>query len=267
VSLRAARFAGSWYPGQTLALSEAIRDATPAATTRPALAIVAPHAGYRYSLAIAAETYAQVAVPARAIVLCPNHTVPPPIISVWSGGSWETPLGEVPIDTELRDAILTRCPLAQAETNAHQREHAIELHLPLLQHHRPDVQIVPIVVADPDPGHLRELGEGLAGAIQDVGGDVLLVASTDMTHQQPAAVAKAQDERALDHVLALDPDGLLQRCSREQITMCGVRPTAAVIHAAKTLGATQVELVRYGNSGEASGDYDSVVGYAGLVIR
>src|SRR5262245_12009187 len=93
--LRPARFAGSWYPGERDELVETIRGYTPGTATRArARAVVAPHAGYRYSGAVAGETYARVAVPRVAIVLCPNHRVPPPIVSVWPGGAWRTPLGE-----------------------------------------------------------------------------------------------------------------------------------------------------------------------------
>lgn len=263
---RPARFAGSWYPGDAVSLRSALAAATPDSTPSPARAIVVPHAGYVYSLAVAAETYAQVVVPELAIVLCPNHTVPPPIVSLWPGGSWETPLGRVPVDVALSERILAECPDVVAETGAHAREHAIELHLPLLQYHRPDVRLVALVVATSSFAALERLGQGIARAIGDRQ-DVLLVASTDMSHQVPAEVARAQDERALRHLLDLDPRGLLETCVRERITMCGVRPTTAAMVAAKALGATRAELIRYANSGDVSGDYDRVVGYAGAVIR
>jgi AmmeMemoRadiSam system protein B len=228
--------------------------------------VVAPHAGYAYSLAIAAEAYARVTIPTTAIVLCPNHTVPPPIVSVWASGTWETPLGDVPVDTALAARVLEEFPHAVADLSAHLREHAIELHLPILRFFQPALQVVPVVVAAPTFERLRELGEGLARAIGDRD-DVLLVASTDMTHFKSAEVARVQDERALAHVLNLDPEGLLETCVRDEISMCGVRPTAAVLVAAKALGAASAELVRYGNSGETSGDTSRVVGYAGVVIR
>jgi len=265
-AVRPARFAGTWYPGEPDALRRMLAGATPAAAAGPALAVVAPHAGYRFSLPIAAETYARVEVPATAVVLCPNHTVPPPVVSIWPSGAWETPLGRVAVDEELAAAIRAECPAVTDAPVAHQREHAVELHLPLLQHHRPDVKVVPLVVAAPRVDELRALGEGIARAI-GAREDVLLVASTDMTHQQPADVARAQDERALARLLALDPAGLLETCEREGITMCGVRPTTAALYAALAMGATRAELVRYGHSGEASGDYDRVVGYAGAVVR
>jgi hypothetical protein len=264
--LRPARFAGSWYPGEPDALRDAIQAATPEVAPGPAVAVVAPHAGYRYSLAIAAAAYARAEVPPVAVVLCPNHTVPPPIVSVWSRGAWETPLGRVEVDEALAARIVAECPGVVEETGAHLREHAIELQLPLLQVRRAGLRIVPIVVAAPAPAALEALGLGIARAVGSPR-EALLVASTDMTHQEPAAAAAAKDRRALARVLELDPRGLLETCRRNAISMCGVRPTAAVLWAARALGARTAELVRYGHSGEVSGDDRSVVGYAGVVIR
>jgi AmmeMemoRadiSam system protein B len=265
--VRAARFAGSWYPGEPEALRAEILGYQPAdAVAGPAKAVVAPHAGYRFSGAIAAETYARVRVPEVAILLCPNHTVPPPVISVWPGGAWETPLGAIPVDEALVAAIQTECPEVVAETGAHLREHAIELHLPLLQVLQPGLRIVPVVVAAPGFAALERLGEGLARAIGERD-DVLLVASSDMSHFETAARAKQKDELALERLLALDAPGLLETCAREDVSMCGVRPATAALVAALRLGATTAELVRYGHSGEVSGDHDRVVGYAGVVVR
>ena len=250
---RPARFAGSWYPGEPAALRQVVEQATSGGQPAPALALVVPHAGYRYSLSIAAAAYARVEFPPTAVVLCPNHTVPPPIVSVWSRGRWETPLGPVPVDEVLAARIVAECPGLAEETGAHLREHAVELQLPLLQVRRPDVRVVPIVVAAPSPAALRALGEGIARALR-AAGPALLVASTDMTHHEPAREAEVRDRRALDHVLRLDPAGLLATCQREAISMCGVRPTAAALWAALALGAREAELVRYGHSGQVSGD-------------
>lgn len=270
---RPARFAGSWYPGAPADLAAMIdaalargRDgALPAAAAR---VVVAPHAGYRYSLSIAAAAYARVVVPEVVVVLCPNHTVPPPIVSAWPGGAWHTPLGAVPVATDLVERLRAECPLVEAETGAHDDEHAVELHLPLLQRLRAGrpLSIVPVVVAAPATSDLLALGDALARVLLGRD-DVLIVASTDMNHQEPADVSRVKDQRALDALLALDPARLLATCAAERISMCGVRPTAAAVQAARALGATRAELVRYGHSGEVSGDLGRVVGYAGVIIR
>ncbi len=272
MSGRPARFAGSWYPGDPAALRAELEAARPSdlPDPTPARAVIAPHAGYRFSLAIAQAAYARVALPdagpLTAVVLCPNHTVREPAVAVWPEGSWRTPLGEVPLDEALTARLLDEVPDATPSAAAHAREHAVELQLPILQQRHPDLRLVALVVAASRRETLVALGEGLARAVAGRE-DVLLVASTDMTHYEPAEQARSKDERALEHVLALDPEGLLETCARERISMCGARPTAAVLVAARALGATAVELARYGHSGEVTGDHERVVGYAGLVVR
>ena len=262
---REAVFAGSWYPGTASELTRFLEGATPRVDAAPALAVLAPHAGYVYSGAIAAETYARVAVPDTAIVLCPNHRVPPPVLAVWAKGSWKTPLGEARVDEELAAALLAATPLLRSDRAPHAREHAVELQLPLLQFRRPGVKIVPIVVATDDEAELREVGAAIGRIIR--GRNVLIVASSDMNHHESAAVSRRKDEKALERVLALDPEGLFRVVQSEHVSMCGVRPTCVALHAAKALGATRAELVRYGNSGDVTGDDESVVGYAGVVVR
>src|SRR5262249_53749086 len=134
-------------------------------------------------------------------------------------------------------------------------------------HRAQDLKIVPIVVGIDRRAELERFGQALARAIRAHDRRVLLVASSDMNHFEPASVAVTKDALAVAKVLALDPDGLLETVDEHDISMCGVRPTAAILHAVRALGAQKAELVRHGHSGETSGDDDSVVGYAGVVIR
>ncbi len=281
--IRPPRFAGSWYPGEPDALRAAIDEALDLVagevTPAPALLLVAPHAGYRYSLKIAAAGYARVVVPDTVVVLCPNHRAPPGVVSVWPDGAWRTPLGDLAVDAELAARLVAGHPGASADRTAHADEHAVELHLPILQRVRErqgqaGPRIVPVVVAARREAELLALGDALAAAIASAASgratvpreDVLIVASTDMTHHLPAAVARAQDERALAALLALDAPRLLAVCERERISMCGVRPTVAGLRAALARGATRAALARYGHSGEVSGDDERVVGYASVVV-
>lgn len=264
---RTAAVAGRFYPGDAARLSAEIAARTPAgASAIEVRALVAPHAGYVYSGAIAAETWARARVPATVVILCPNHTGRGVAGSLWSGGAWSIPGAEVAIDTTLRDALLEHTEL-ELDRDAHLREHAIEVQLPLVHARRADVRIVPIVLARMDRARCRRLGEGIARAIAACGSEALLVASTDMSHYVPAETARQLDARALAHVVALDPDGLHALVERERITMCGYVPTTVALHGALALGAKAAELVRYGNSGEASGDFDRVVGYAGVLVQ
>jgi AmmeMemoRadiSam system protein B len=271
--IREAVFAGTWYPGTRAELERFIREATPSGEKAPALAVVAPHAGYRYSGAIAAETYARVTVPASAIVLCPNHRVPPPVLAVWARGGWRTPLGLAAVDEALAALLIEEArPLLRADTFPHEKEHAVELQLPFLQFHNPEIQIVPIVVATDRAEELEALGEAVARAIARHARPTLVVASSDMNHHESAAVTEEKDRLALARLLALDARGLLETVDANAITMCGVRPAAVAIQAALAGSAARgarprAELVRHGHSGETTGDRASVVGYAGVTIR
>jgi AmmeMemoRadiSam system protein B len=230
----------------------------------PALGLMAPHAGYFYSGAVAGATYARVVVPDRVVVLCPNHTGRGERVSLWPGGSWRTPLGDVPVD-EATTAALLESGAASPDVEAHRLEHALEVQLPFLQTRNPRVSISALCLGPLSWPACRELGLAVARASAARG--ALVVASSDMSHYLPAAVARRKDEQALERLLALDPRGLHEVVLREDISMCGFVPATVMLVAALERGARRAELVRYGHSGEASGDDDAVVGYAGVVVR
>ncbi len=266
-SAREPAVAGQFYPGEASELKRQLSRLLPTARApAPALAVVVPHAGWMYSGGIAGEVFSEVQVPETAVVLCPNHTGWGVRRSLWSGGPWQYPGAQVEIDHELRELLRDKAGLT-LDSEAHESEHAIEVQLPFLQARNPKVRVVPICFSDANALECVATGEGIAQAIRESGRKVLLVASSDMSHYISAERAKKLDALALERVEALDPEGL-HRVVREQgITMCGYIPTATVLAAAKALGAKSAQLVRYGNSGEASGDFQRVVGYAGLIIR
>jgi AmmeMemoRadiSam system protein B len=258
--------AGRFYGSEPRALSREV-DAFlgAAAHPAPALGLVAPHAGYLYSGAVAGAVYGQVAVPARVVVLGPNHTGLGRRVALWpAGGGWRTPLGTVPVSAELTDALAAD-PAVHEDRAAHAREHSLEVQVPFLQRARPDVQIAALCLGPLDVDGCEALGRTVAAAARAHG--ALVVASSDMSHYIPAATARLLDRRAIDRILALDPAGLLETCRREDITMCGVVPATVMLFAARELGATRAELVRYATSGDVTGDDGEVVGYAGLVVR
>ena len=235
----------------------------------PATVLVGPHAGYMYSGNICGETYAGVRVPRRAVLLCPNHTGRGAPRSIWSGGPWVFPGFQVEVDEALRDALVEEAGL-EPDRNAHLNEHALEVHLPFLHARRPDAKIAAITLQPLGLSTCRAIGEGLARVIQRSrleDEDVLIVASTDMSHYEPAPVAAHQDHQAIDRLIAVDPEGLYQTVRERGISMCGYVPTTVALVAARALGATRGELVRYGHSGETTGEFDRVVGYAGVVVR
>ncbi len=253
-------------------LADARRDVDPAVrpSGRPAVGVIAPHAGYIYSGPTAAAVFARVTIPALVIILAPNHTGVCDAaggVSLWEAGAFRTPLGDVPVDADAAQALLEMSEeLVAVDHDAHRAEHAVEVELPFLQMLRTDVRIVPLVIAWDAWEPTRRLGEILARLVPAHGAPVLLLASSDLNHYEPAAVSEQKDAAALEAVRALDGEELLARCKRERISMCGRGPAAVVLAAARALGAKHAEVVDYRHSGWVSGDNERVVGYAGVVI-
>lgn len=264
--IREAAFAGQFYPADAEELRRELARLLRPAERRRALAVVVPHAAYMYSGQVAGAVYSSVELPRRFVVLCPNHTGYGAAVAIMSEGGWRTPLGVARIDAELARAIKGRSALFQEDSLAHKYEHSLEVHLPFLQHAVADPAFVPICIGTGSLASLKEIGRALAEAIAETGETVLLIGSTDMTHYEPAELARGKDRLAIDRIVALDPDGLHAVVKREKITMCGYAPTVAVLEAAALLGAQKGELLAYANSGDVTGDYQSVVGYAGLVV-
>jgi len=259
---------GQFYPGSTAGLSRVLLSLTrEVKEPEPAIGVVVPHAGYVYSGAVAGEVFSSVRVPSRAVLFCPNHTGIGEDVAIMSHGGWRMPWGDVPIDEELAARLETACPLLREDASAHLREHAIEVQLPFLHRFRPDVRIVPVALGRLSLEECRDLGESVADAIAGDAERPLLVASTDMSHYVPDAVARTKDRMAIDRMLALDPEGLHRTVRTERISMCGVLPATVVLFAARRLGATAALLIRYATSGDVSREFEQVVGYAGLAIR
>jgi AmmeMemoRadiSam system protein B len=267
---------GRFYPKDPAELRATVAtllaDARQAAgpSGRPAVGVIAPHAGYIYSGPTAAQVFARVAIPGLVVILAPNHTGVVEAeegVSIWEAGAFQTPLGDVPVDADAAQALIEIAHgTIDVDHDAHRGEHAIEVELPFLQLLRADVRIVPLVIAWDQWEPARLLGEMLARLVQAADEPVLLLASSDLNHYEPAAVSEKKDELALEAIRKLDGQDLLARCKRERISMCGRGPAAVVLAAARALGAKQAEVIDYRHSGWVSGDNGRVVGYAGVVI-
>ena len=183
-----------------------------------------------------------------------------------SQGEWVTPLGSVRVDAELAARLRQSCRLLMEDAKAHEDEHAIEVELPFLQRTVENFTFVPIAIGVSRFAALEALGHGIAQALKNSASPVLVVASSDMNHYEPDDVTRVKDRKAIDRVLALDATGLYEVIHKEEISMCGYGPTVAMLTAAKDLGATAAELIRYSTSADTSGDASSVVGYAGIVV-
>jgi MEMO1 family protein len=260
--------AGSFYPAQPdVLLADVQRYIGDGAEKIEALGCVVPHAGYMYSGHVAGAVYAQLSLPKRVIILCPNHTGHGHPLAINSEGAWQTPLGQVGIDSALAQALKRDFALLADDFEAHRSEHALEVQLPFLQARLRQFTFVPIAIGTGQFEVLAALGEVLARVIREADDKILMIASSDMNHYEPDDVTRVKDKMAIDAILALDPRALFEVVTQKHISMCGYGPTVAMLTAAKRLGATSAQLIRYATSGDVSGERDWVVGYAGIIVR
>jgi hypothetical protein len=265
---RRAAVAGYFYPRDPAALKRRmIQLLSPDQPRKKALAVVSPHAGYDYSGPVAGAVFSSVEMPETFIILAPSHRSIGSIFAIMKDGVWETPLGDVSIQTELAESLARRSARISVDPEAHEAEHALEVQLPFIQSLTTAPSIVPVAVSVLARAEdLLELGHAVAASVRDFGRDVLLVASTDMSHYISAAEARIKDFLAIRKILDLDPGGLIEIVRDEDISMCGFQPTAAVLIAALDLGATKADLIMYATSGDRTGNQSEVVGYAGIRI-
>lgn len=267
-TVRPAAVAGKFYPQDPQKLLASIHSyIVPDEQRERALGCVVPHAGYMYSGHVAGAVYARLQVGRRCIVLCPNHTGHGTPLSIMTRGSWQTPLGNAEIDSELADTLVGEFPLLSDDSAAHRTEHAVEVQLPFLQTLRAGIRFVPIAIGTRQYEVLEDLGVAIGETLAAMDDPVLVVASSDMNHYESDPVTRVKDEKAIERILALDPRALYDVVTNEEISMCGFGPTVAMLAAALRQGATRAELVKYATSGDVSGDRQMVVGYAGIVVR
>jgi len=232
------------------------------------IACMVPHAGYIYSGKTAGITYSRIEIPESIIILGPNHTGYGEPYSVSDHDKWLTPLGEGEIDKEIRDLLVEKSRYLQKDEIAHIREHSIEVQIPFLQFLRKNIKIVPITLMGyVDNPAWFEIGEDIAEVIKEVNRDVLIVASSDMTHYQPHKVAEEKDNYVIEAICMLDEDEVIRRIEEKDVSMCGYSGVIVSIVASKILGAKKGQLIYYTTSAETSKDYSEVVGYAGVIIK
>jgi AmmeMemoRadiSam system protein B len=259
--------AGQFYPGsESLLRAELCRLIPEKVCAKPVKGVISPHAGYVYSGLIAAQLYARIAIPDTVLIIGPNHHGGGEAAALYPDGEWLTPLGRTAISSRLNAALLRHGSYLRTDAVAHQNEHSLEVQLPFLQFLRPDVSISALCIGHGDYSVLNDIGNGIAAAIREYGEEVLVIASSDMTHYESADSALLKDQLALERVMALDGNGLLEVCKSRGITMCGVVPATIMIEAALQLGAHLSELVAYGTSGDVTGDNREVVGYAAVTV-
>ncbi|MFA5089445.1 MAG: AmmeMemoRadiSam system protein B [Candidatus Omnitrophota bacterium] len=269
--IRMAVAAGYFYPASPGELNRQIRSFIPdqVHSKHTALACLLPHAGYTYSGNVAVKTLSRINIREKIILIGPNHTGRGLPFSIMAEGLWQTPLGEVEIDSALAKEILSGCRYLKTDKAAHADEHSLEVELPLLQYFRKDFTIVPISVMHQQADILKEIGKDIAAAIKrrKEENSVLIIASSDLTHYEPQVAAEKKDDAVIGAILKLDADKLMERVLGLNISMCGLAPAVIMLSAALELGASRAELVKYQTSGDVTKDKDSVVGYAGITIN
>ena len=278
MSVRRPVVAGAFYPAQPERLRQQIQSCfshdrgpgrLPQKTgdTLDTVSVVCPHAGYVYSGPSAAHSYlvlAEQRKPDTVIVIGPNHTGWGTPVSMMSEGSWETPLGRVALDTEVATAIFNSSGVVDIDETAFIREHSVEVQVPFLQYIYGDFKLVPICMGYQDLETSREVGEAIHKATE--GRDAVIVASTDLTHQEPQHSANMKDRMIIDAILAMDEERLQRVVHENRLSTCGYGPVSATLVASKLKNARRAELLSYYTSGDIVGDHSAVVGYAAAKI-
>ena len=233
------------------------------------MGLICPHAGYLYSGPVAASAFYELAVdgkPDTVVLLGPNHTGYGSALALMREGVWRTPLGDVAIDSELADKISKETSLIDVDELAHRYEHSIEVQLPFLQFlYGNKFKIVPICFQLQDYESAVEVGMALTEAL--VSTNTVVIASSDMTHYEPAKTASIKDLAALKDVTDLNANHFYETVETQNITACGFMPITSLITYANGVGAKEAKILSYHNSGDITGDHTSVVGYAAVTFK
>jgi AmmeMemoRadiSam system protein B len=270
--LRRAAVAGSWYPGTASALRAEVDAYLEAAAAAPPpgrlIALVSPHAGLRYSGPVAARGYGLLRGlegEITVVLVGPSHRAAFGGVAVHARGAWETPLGCAPIDEVVSRALLEAGPVVFDDPGLHRDEHSLEMQMPFLQRLLPGLRIVPLMMGTQARREVEALAKALAEALE--GRRVLLVASSDLSHYQPAVVANRVDAAVVDAVSRFDEEALMERLESRDNVACGGGPVVAVMKAARALGADRATVLKYGDSGDV-GEHDKshVVGYLSAAL-
>jgi hypothetical protein len=269
MSVRPPAVAGMFYEATAPRLRRQVEECLPPAppsAARHFVGAVAPHAGLMYSGHVAGALYAELDLPRRFIILCPNHTGLGTEASINSSGAWRTPLGDAPIDEALARALASEAPFVREDQLAHAREHSLEVQLPFLQILKKEFTFVPLCLALPTFERTAALGRAIASVIRASTDPVGIIASSDLNHYENQETTLRKDGEAIEQILALDAEGLWRTVREKDISMCGYIPTTAMLVAAIELGASSASLIRHATSGDVNGDYSAVVGYAAIAV-
>ena len=275
--MRKPAVAGSFYPSHKSDLSSMISScyvhrlgpgvAPPASPTNDrTVAVVCPHAGYEYSGPVAAHSYLHASSlrrPDLIVIVAPNHYGLGSGVSTFKEGEWETPLGRMRVDEQASSKLVKDAGIVAVDPDAHRMEHSLEVQLPFLQMIYGDsVPFLPISLVFQDMETAKTVGASLVKVVE--GKKALLVASSDLTHYEPATAAKKKDSALIEEVKKMDLAGFYSALDRLQVSACGFGAIATVMEASRGLGLKKGELLKYATSGDTTGDNNQVVGYSSL---
>ncbi|NOX56824.1 MAG: AmmeMemoRadiSam system protein B, partial [Planctomycetes bacterium] len=268
-SVRPPAVAGAFYPGTAAEIDRMLDQMLePDVTPRPCHAVMVPHAGWRYSGRLAAQTLQRVQFPSTVIAFGPKHTAPGVDWAIAPHHRWSLPGREVDSDFELARRIAEAVPELQLDAAAHQQEHSLEVQLPIIARLAPQTRVIGIVIGGGSLDRCDQCAEHLAELLRGLDEKPLLLISTDMSHYVSESEARRLDALALAELDRLDPDALFQTVRKHRISMCGVLPAVIVLKTLQKLDLLhECEPVGYTTSAEASGDTSRVVGYAGRIFR
>ncbi|MBF0536931.1 MAG: AmmeMemoRadiSam system protein B [Nitrospirae bacterium] len=275
---RQAAVAGHFYKGSRDELQHQVRGVVQDSQEKvKVFGMVSPHAGLIYSGRVAGAAYSRIQWPSHIILIGPNHTGLGERFALMSSGKWEIPTHTFDIDEAMADMLLKHSVFIKDDPIAHYYEHSLEVQLPFVAHFlsaaaSADLKIVPITMLHASLQECNQVGITIARVIQmaiaeGIATSVVIVASSDMSHYVTEEQARYKDNLAIEKILAMDPEGLYEVVQDAHISMCGVMPVTIMLYACMELGASKAELVKYETSAETSGDYNHVVGYAGMLIK
>lgn len=267
--LREPAVEGQFYPSSQSSVEKLINSFKVEGRKKiAAKGVILPHAGYIYSGKVAVATIAKVIPQKKLIILGPNHTGLGKKFSIFPPkGFWQILEKKIAIDEELARKIISKGELIEEDATAHMYEHSIEVELPILSHFFGEFKFVPIVCSLSSLDIYQRVAQQIAQAIEDTKEEILVVASSDMSHYEPDAIARKKDRLAIEKIIELDEVKLNECVQENNITMCGIAPVSIMIHCVKLLKANKAEVILYQTSGDACGDYSSVVGYVGVILH
>ncbi len=276
MQIRTPAVAGMFYPGEKNELKESIHQCflhsfgpgklPPTEEKKKIYGIICPHAGYIYSGPIACHSFYSISSesPELFIIIGPNHWGVGCNVAAMKDCSWETPLGQVEVDSDAASELSKISDIVDLDFFSHTKEHSLEVQVPMLQEVYSKFKILPIILIDQKRNAAEEIGDAVATIAKQK--NSMIIGSSDFTHYEPNEFAHEQDKALIEPILDLDVEQFYKVLYEKNVTACGYGAIASTMIACKKLGATKGELLKYATSGDVTGDTSSVVGYGSIIF-